>query len=105
MIEPVYTLYHVSARENEQSILKLGVLASKSRGKRTGSYWVTEERIIWAVVHVSARHALNVNEILIFAAMVDFGGMEVQRTAREGVFFIPEDVLVNYSMDIPLDVF
>lgn len=99
------TLYHVSLRENEPSILKLGVLATKSRGKRIGSYWVTEDRLIWAILHVSARHAVSVNEILIYVATVDLEETDVQRTARPEVFFIPQDVLVNYSMDVPLDTF
>lgn len=99
------TLYHVSLRENEASILSKGVLAMHSRGKRTGSYWVNEDMIIWAIVHVSARHAVSVNEILIYTAEVDVEVIDVQRTARPGVFFIPDDVSVNYSMDVPLDQF
>jgi hypothetical protein len=99
------SLYHVSLRENEESILRLGVLATKSRGKRTGSYWVNEDMLVWAILHVSARHSVSVNEILIFVALMDTEETEVQRTARQGVFFVPDDVDVSYSMDVPLDVF
>lgn len=99
------TLYHVSLRENEASILAKGVLATRSRGKRTGSYWVAEENIVWAIVHVSARHAVSVNEILIYVAVIDPEEIDIQRTARPGVFFVPNDVECTYSMDVPLDVF
>lgn len=99
------TLYHVSLRENEESILKKGVLATRSKGKRIGSYWVVEERLGWAIIHISARHAVNVNEIMIFVAALDVERIEVQRTGREGVFFIPEDVPVSYSMDVALEQF
>jgi len=97
------TLYHVSLRENETSILSKGVLATKSKGRRTGSYWVTEDNLIWAIVHVSARHSVSVNEILIFVGIVQVD--DIQRTARPGVFFVPTDVQVNYTMDVPLDQF
>jgi len=97
------TLYHVSLREYEPSILAKGVLAVKSKGRRTGSYWVGEEMILWAILHVSARHSVSVNEILIFVGVIPIG--DVQRTARPGVFFVPTDVSVNYTMDVPLDQF
>jgi len=97
------TLYHVSLRENEASILSKGVLAVKSKGHRTGSYWVHEDMLIWAVLHVSARHSVSVNEILIFVGVVPLD--DIQRTARPGVFFVPTDIPVNYTMDVPLDRF
>jgi len=97
------TLYHVSLRENEASILSKGVLALKSKGRRSGSYWVTEDRLLWAILHVSARHSVSVNEILVYVGIAPFD--DLQRTARPNVYFIPTDVPVNYTMDVPLDQF
>lgn len=61
------TLYHVSPAKNQESILESGVLPSKARGKWKASWWVTVEKLDWAIAHVSHNHNTPVSDLLIFS--------------------------------------
>ncbi len=64
-------LYHVSPEATLGSIALRGVLPSCSQGKRKVSWWVSQERVAWAIAHVSARHHVPADEIT--AWMYDVG--------------------------------
>jgi len=80
------TLYHVTPKGNENGILLDGVLPSKSRGLREWSYWVEEERLTWALAHVSLREEVAVSKLVIFVATVD--GEDLIKTHLRGVWAI-----------------
>jgi len=77
------TLYHVTPAWNTTSIQQIGVAPTFSRGRRFWSYWVDEERLLWALAHVSNCHCIAVSELAIFS--VDFKQRFI-RTGLKGVY-------------------
>ena len=49
------TLYHVTRRENLDSILRDGLDPSKAKGKRKSVWGVVGTRVAWAIVHVQSK--------------------------------------------------
>jgi len=87
------TLYHVTTRDRAAKIRGLGVLNTMSEGKRAWSYWVDEERLTWALAHVSVRRDVPVSALVIVVA--NHPEDELIRTGRSGVF--ARDVAVRPS--------
>lgn len=59
-------LYHVSPSENNAAISDSGVDPMKSQGKQKVSWLVTDDMLMWAIAHVSARHHVNTNLISVW---------------------------------------
>jgi len=80
------TLYHVTTPDGARGITKVGyVNPYLAQGRRKASYWVDEDRLVWALAHVSALHGVPVNMLVIVVAnhMEDM----LFRTALPGVFY------------------
>lgn len=77
-------VFHVSPKENLTSILNKGVLPQLSRGREKVSWWVTREKMAWALAHVSARHSVAVDSLDVFPAFVNVEML--MKTAWEGVY-------------------
>lgn len=60
-------LYHVTPATNQESILASGVDPVFSQGKRQISWWVTRERLAWAIAHTALKHHVMVEDLVIFS--------------------------------------
>lgn len=58
--------FHVTLAKNADSIYRNGIDPVFSQGKRQLSWFVTRDRLPWAIAHCSARHNVTVNELIIF---------------------------------------
>lgn len=86
MITPHETivLYHVTPKENLASILQRGVLPQMSRGKDKVSWFVDRARLTWSCAHVSARHSVAVDSLIVLSVVATPDML--QKTAWEGVY-------------------
>ena len=87
------TLYHVTPSRNLQAIAAEGIDPGMGRGRLIGCYWVTEAQLLWAIFHVSARHHVACDALVVYSGWFD-ANMLV-RTGREGVFRVTERVQPN----------
>lgn len=58
--------FHVTLAKNADSIYRSGIDPIFSQGKQKLSWFVTHDRLPWAIAHCSARHNVTVNELIIF---------------------------------------
>lgn len=79
-------VFHVSPGFNQGGIMTIGVDPERSRGKQLLSWWVTEERLQWALAHVSARYAVSVGGLWVFEATMP--SYMLRRTKMNAVFTI-----------------
>lgn len=89
-------LFHVSPKANEQSILKSGVDPIFSKGKAQLSWFVSYERLPWALAHCSARHNLPVSELVIFT-VPSLRLRKMRRTRYDGIYATPCRTRVDIS--------
>jgi len=95
------TLYHVTTRAAARGIKDTGyVFSALSQGKRQWSYWVDENRLEWACVHVSTRRDVPCSMLVIVVANHD--EQCLIRTGRQGVF--ARAAAVEYTDIRPLTV-
>lgn len=66
MINPD-VVFHVSPIANLDSIRLNGISPEFSKGNIKASWYVTEARLEWAVIHVAAKYDLRVSEIAVWA--------------------------------------
>jgi len=79
-------LFHVTPAANYDGIHTHGVNPACSQGRLKSSWWVEENRLLWAIAHVSARHHVPVDEIDIWATTRDCEHRRFIRFATEGVY-------------------
>jgi len=78
-------LYHVSPIRNHTSILNTGVDPALSRSKFHASWWVTSDKLAWALAHCSVRHNVIVTDLEVwFKRPLPFKNKT--RTRWQGVF-------------------
>lgn len=58
-------LYHVTLASNLESIASTGVDPEFSQGARKLSWWVTRDKLAWAIAHCSLRHDCKVNDLVV----------------------------------------
>jgi len=91
------TLYHVTPDRNMEAIVTFGVLALKSQGRRTGSYWVDEPRLLWAIAHVAVKWDVSPRALAVVVGTFDHD--DIERTAKPGVYFTETDVNIAWGFD------
>lgn len=79
-------LYHVSIALNQESIETYGVDPDFSKGKLRVSWYVNWKRLQWALLHVSARHCVPVNHLIVCTCYVPIGNTKCTRL--HGVYFV-----------------
>lgn len=90
-------LYHVTPNFNTNAIIGAGVEPSLARGKQKVSWWVTWEKLNWALAHISSRWNVPVSGLTIFAKKFENG--EIQRWPVEGIFICKRNVRVTEYTD------
>jgi len=88
-------LYHVTIGDHVDSICSNGIDPAYSSSKFKASWFVSKDNILWAVAHVSNRHAVSVADIYVCRVTIDWRTM--RRSNRQGIFyttsvFCPDDV-------------
>jgi hypothetical protein len=76
-------LYHVTTRLNVRSIGEHGIDPSFSLGRLPQCWYVTPNKCLWALSHVSARHSVAVDDLVI--AVVPYG-QHFRRTHLKEVY-------------------
>jgi len=85
------TLYHVTPQWNTASIREIGVAPLFSQGRRAWTYWVDENRLIWALAHVSSKRGIPVSQLVVVVA--NHPEDELIRTCFTGVY--ARDVVIK----------
>ena len=94
-------VFHVTTRANEDSILKSGIDPVYSKGKAQLSWFVSYERLPWALAHCSARHHTPVDNLVVFP--VPFTRLRRWRNSRyPGIYSTPCRTKVDIS--VPAEV-
>lgn len=79
----MHTLFHVSPRENFDSIAEVGISPAFSRGRKQCVWLVEWEMLPWGLAHISERHGVAVTNLLVFTVAAP--APELRRTAWDGV--------------------
>jgi hypothetical protein len=91
-------LYHVSPKRNRISVHALGVNPAFSRGKRKATWWVTEDKLAWAIDHVCTRDNLTPDDLTIYTAGVHH--MRTKGCYMPGVFYVPYVVRPHAEIEL-----
>lgn len=77
-------VYHVTRKANKASILKRGIDPVHSTGRQMLSWFVSFDKMQWAILHVMRRHFVHLEDVIVFQVEVPDGW--VRKTGRYGVF-------------------
>jgi len=81
-------IYHVSPKKNRESILKSGIEPLHSRGRLRACWYVSRDRIEWALAHCSARHGVSVDKLDVY--IVESAKIPVlRRNKHRGIYNSP----------------
>lgn len=82
-------LYHVTMMDRVEGINANGVDPKFAQGKTGASWWVEADWLLWAIVHISARHHVPTDALAIYQyefpgtrADLPLGGFRRWRTGR-----------------------
>jgi hypothetical protein len=82
-------LRHATPARNLTSILRAGLLCSKSQGKLPAVWVCSPARSWWAVLHVVRRHGGRVENTVVLELDIPRPWL---RRNRKGLYFVPRDV-------------
>lgn len=80
---------HTTERRNLESILKVGLLTSKSRGRRKAVWFTGSSRIAWAFRHCQGKRRCRPEELITLTVWVP--DTWIQRYSR-AVYYVMRDV-------------
>lgn len=83
------TIYHVTRACKLQSILRDGLLAARSLGKRKAVWAVPARLIAWACLHVVTRHGGRIEDVVVLELNVPPSWL---KRHKGGTFYIERDV-------------
>lgn len=83
------TMYHATSQRNLASILKHGLLVSKSRQRRTAVWFVPKSGFAWACVHAVKRSGGRIEDVVVLAVDVPRGWL---RKHGKGLWYCYRDV-------------
>lgn len=63
-------VYHVTPVSNIKSIFELGINPIFAKGENKRCWYVGEDRVLWAIVHVSAKFELSVDRLMVYCCEV-----------------------------------
>jgi hypothetical protein len=79
------TLYHVTTGKNLEGILESGIDPAYSRSSLKASWYVSWDKVLWAVIHIQDRFNCNLDDCFVCSAEVDHANM--RRTNQVGIFY------------------
>jgi hypothetical protein len=82
-------LRHATLVKNLPSILKAGLLCSKSQGKRPVVWLGSAAKTLWAAAHVVRRHGGRIEQVVILETDVPRSWL---RRSKRGLWYCPRDV-------------
>jgi hypothetical protein len=83
------TVRHATLARNLPSIIKAGLLTSKSQGKRPLVWVCGRAKTAWAALHVVKRHGGRVESVVILELDVPQRWL---RRSKPGLWYCPRDV-------------
>jgi hypothetical protein len=81
---------HASPTKNIPSILRHGLLTSKSQGKRKAIWLHRPSCSGWAAVHTARRHHVAIEAVCIIEVEVPRG--QLRKSGKPGVWYTTEDI-------------
>jgi len=85
--------YHVALFQNKTSITRTGVDPQFSTGAQFRSWFVTREKLAWAILHTQKRHKAMIGEIIVFQCETL---KKAQNSGHKGIFSTPCNNRVKY---------
>ena len=82
-------LRHATLARNLHSILKAGLLCSKSQGKRPVVWFGSAAKSLWAAAHVVRRHGGRIEQVVVLEVSVPRSWL---RRSKRGLWYCPRDV-------------
>ncbi|MGH7224980.1 MAG: hypothetical protein ACRELF_17295, partial [Gemmataceae bacterium] len=82
-------LRHATPERNLASILKRGLLVSKSKGKRKAVWLHATAKTSWAVLHTIRRHGGTVEQTIVLDVNVPRRWL---KRSKRGLWFCPRDI-------------
>jgi hypothetical protein len=83
-------LRHATLARNLPSIIKAGLLTSKSRGRLPVVWLCCRAKTAWAALHTVKRHGGRVEEVIILELDVPRRWL---RRSKKGLWYCPRDIL------------
>jgi len=80
---------HATAGRNLPSINALGLLCSKSKGKKPVVWFHVPTRSAWATLHVVRRHGGKVENVVVLEVSIPRKWL---RKSKRGLWYCPRDV-------------
>jgi len=90
-----HTLYHITPRQNVASISDVGISPAFARSRRSCVWLVDDERIPWALAHLSERDGLPVAEYIVLTVAAP--APELRKTSWRGVYQSLVSLYPTYS--------
>jgi hypothetical protein len=78
------TLHHVTPARNVPSILRLGILGSRSKGARKVAWLCDGKRLAWCLPHIAKHHGVKLLDLAVLTVKLPRGHWT--RTGRKGVY-------------------
>jgi hypothetical protein len=82
-------LRHATPARNVNSILRRGLLAAKSEGKRAAVWLCSAANALWAAYHTVGRHGGRIESVVVLEVDVPRSWL---RRHRKGLFYVPRDI-------------
>lgn len=82
------TLYHVSPVSNRASIARSGIEPLFSKGRLAACWYVSRDRLEWAIAHCSARHKVDVSKLDVYA-LKTAKMKRIRANKHQGIFNSP----------------
>jgi hypothetical protein len=85
-------LRHATLARNLPSILRAGLLGSKSKGKKPVVWACAPGKTPWACLHVIRRHGGRAQEVVVLEIDVPRGWLRRHGGAAKGLWYSPRDI-------------
>jgi hypothetical protein len=83
---------HVTLARNLPSILRHGLLCSKSRGKKKVVWACSPSQTSWAVLHVCRRHRAAAPQVIVLEIDIPRSWVKRHGAAAKGLYYCGRDI-------------
>jgi hypothetical protein len=85
-------LRHATLARNLPSIIKAGLLTSKSQGKLPAVWLCSAAKTLWAAAHVVRRHGGRIESVVVLEIDVPRRWL---RRSKKGLWYCPRDIAAD----------